>query len=180
MFPTMSSVPQCLPTATNLVLPETFWLCRNTCVFLPLPFYMYLYNTLDPLFQCLAFSPIVIFCTSFQDVCFFHCMDIPYFDGYICCLQFLGLQKLLKLINDIRDIFTMECSNKISLSFEWNGLVYQVQWLSSWTPMNTDKFWPPPFFLTLPPPHPAPVRFHVYHYPASGAQRSLLAFSLFI
>ena len=54
-------------------------------------------------------------------------MDMPYFDGHICCLQFLGLQKLLKLINDIRDIFTMECSNKISLSFEWNGLVYQVQ-----------------------------------------------------
>ena len=88
--------------------------------------------------------------------------------AYNCLL----LQKLLKWTNDLRDIFTMECSNKTS-SLERNGLVYQPQWFSSWTLMSTDRFWAShPFFKGCSHHAATPVRFRVYYYPSSWAQCS--------
>lgn len=122
-------------------------------MFLPLPFYMYTCSTVDPLFYALHF------CLS---LCFIHLSKMSDFStvwiycnlmGTSIAYNLLLLQKLLKWTNDLRDIFTMECSSKTSSLLK--GMVLSTS-SSDFLPGHwwtlTDSEHPPFFLMLLPPP----------------------------
>lgn len=149
-------VPCCVPSSLvplhSYLSCASFWrysLCVEMVMFLPLPFYMDICSTLDPLFYALHF------CLS---LCFVHLSKMSHFStvwtycdlmGTSIVYDLLLLQKLLRWTNDLTDIFTMERSNKTSSLL--NGMALSTN-SSDFLPghwWTLTRVWPPIFFNFL-------------------------------
>lgn len=82
--------------------PEIIEVCGSThaCIFLPSHFICPSGSTLDTLLHALLFH-LTLSLDIFQDVWFLQCMDIPWFDGHMCCLISLAITKTAE-INNLR------------------------------------------------------------------------------